>query len=404
MKKENSDITDLFRIRLTHTEMEPRPDFWNALQADLPQTGILNTSSRPYWWRITAAVAAVLMMGGTLLTFLCLSSKPEVQQAATQLAAQTPSFQQSAVPVAAEKAIQPAIQSEASAEMGASPVAVRQQPARIASNTSSRGNASRRGNASVSDVIPASHTSSAYPSDNHTDNGETVTVSVSVTITQRVTGGGQPVSTAADKNESVETVTTHDYSAPAPHNWALKVGVGTSLLDNKVDKYGMSGKYNIPLTASVSVERRLNKIFSLEAGVQYSYSQSDLVRVSKSAYPLYDNNGQQYSNEVRTSSSDYSSDRHVLSVPLKVNAVLASGQKTDLYATAGGSVDLYLSDNASAQYSVAAGLGVRYRMDDRWGLFAEATVSHQFPNDRVVNLQTMRPTNLNLLCGIRMTY
>lgn len=44
-------------------------------------------------------------------------------------------------------------------------------------------------------------------------------------------------------------------------------------------------------------------------------------------------------------------------------------------------------------------------MNDRFALFAEPSVSHHFDTDsQTRTLRTERPTNLNLLCGVRMTY
>lgn len=57
------------------------------------------------------------------------------------------------------------------------------------------------------------------------------------------------------------------------------------------------------------------------------------------------------------------------------------------------------------QLSVAAGVGVRYKLSDRFALFAEPLVSHHFDTEsETKTLRTERATNLNLLCGVRMTY
>ena len=65
----------------------------------------------------------------------------------------------------------------------------------------------------------------------------------------------------------------------------------------------------------------------------------------------------------------------------------------------------YYSLALACELSVAAGVGVRYRLNDRFALFAEPSVSHHFGTDSETGtLRTERPTNLNLLCGVRMTY
>ena len=154
--------------------------------------------------------------------------------------------------------------------------------------------------------------------------------------------------------------------------WAFKAGIGTAL---------PKGDFGMPFTAGVSAERRLNKHFSLEAGLQYNRLDGDHTI-------------------------------HTLAVPVKLNAVLASNSKVDFYATLGGAAEKCIAgaeDNGFGaepiQLSIAAGLGVRYKLNDRIALFAEPTVSHHFDTDsQTKTLRTERPTNLNLLCGVRMTY
>ena len=228
------------------------------------------------------------------------------------------------------------------------------------------------------------------------DDEETVSVTVSITISQRVygnqhQGNGMYGQTASSRNENNHRVTATD---PAVTNselgsdsdkalpitnaggcakkWAFKAGIGTAL---------PKGDFGIPFTAGFSAERHLNKHFSLEAGLQYNRLDGDHAI-------------------------------HTLAVPVKLNAVLASNSKVDFYATLGGAAEKCIAgavDNGfgaePVQLSVAAGLGVRYKLNDRIALFAEPTVSHHFDTDsQTKTLRTERPTNLNLLCGVRMTY
>lgn len=138
----------------------------------------------------------------------------------------------------------------------------------------------------------------------------------------------------------------------------------------------------MPLTAELNVERRLNDRFSLEAGVQYNRLEGDHATL------------------------------HTLGIPVRLNMMLASSSKVDFYALAGGMAEKCIAgapDNGFSaepvQLSVAAGLGVRYKMNDRVALFAEPSVSHHFDTDsQSKTLRTERPTNLNLLCGVRVTY
>ena len=103
---------------------------------------------------------------------------------------------------------------------------------------------------------------------------------------------------------------------------------------------------------------------------------------------------------------------HTLSVPLKFNLTLLQAGKLDLYVSAGGAAEKCVAgapDNSfkaePVRLSAMAGLGVRYKLNDRIALFAEPSVSHSFDTDSPLQtLRTERPTNLNLLCGVRMIY
>lgn len=239
--------------------------------------------------------------------------------------------------------------------------------------------------------IPAGLTAQA-------DEDESVSVHVSIRITQRVygnqqqpgngyysngtpAGNGNYHSNPGHKDADIDRMLPSSEEEPAksvavspskPRNWALKAGIGTSL---------PKGNFHMPFTAGVSVERCLNKHFSLEAGLQYNCLDGD--------HTL-----------------------HKLGIPVRLNMMLASTPKVDFYAMVGGAAEKCIAgapDNGfgaePVQLSVAAGVGVRYKMNNRFALFAEPSVSHHFDTDsQTRTLRTERPTNLNLLCGVRMTY
>lgn len=226
------------------------------------------------------------------------------------------------------------------------------------------------------------------------DENESVSVRLSITIRQRVqTGGGyfnnntvshngnpyQNTTTQGNSDSDIfPSVSAEEEPEDAllkyqkSRKWALKAALGTSL---------PKGDYNMPLTAGVTVERSLNNWLALETGVQYNRLHAD-----------------------RT--------LHTLGIPVKLNMTLASISKVDLYATIGGTAEKCIAgardngfDAEPVQLSVAAGIGVRYKLNDRFALFAEPSVSHHFDTDSDTRtLRTERPVNLNLLCGLRMTY
>ena len=379
--KGNDEITGLFRNRLSGAEMTVRDGFWEELKSDLSrvETDATNTSAAvafgqkqkrsvltPRFYRVAAAASVVLVLGAASAAFWYFSPKDEIQEAFTKVATLTPEGNLNG-DVVQEKF--PSIHE---------PKPTAQTPGH-------------------KHLAPASSGTILVANG---DDEETVSVTVSITISQRVYGNhhqgngmyGQTAS-ASSRNENNHRATTTDPTATnsntefgsdsdkvlpvtnaggSAKKWAFKAGIGTSL---------PKGDFGMPFTAGVSAERRLSKHFSLEAGLQYNRLDGDHTI-------------------------------HTLAVPVKLNAVLASNSKVDFYATLGGAAEKCISgarDNGfeaePVQLSVAAGLGVRYKLNDRIALFAEPTVSHHFDTDsQTKTLRTERPTNLNLLCGVRMTY
>ncbi|MEY8721369.1 outer membrane beta-barrel protein [Bacteroides stercorirosoris] len=387
--KGNDEITGLFRSRLAGAEMTVRDGFWEKLQGDLSKAGADATDASaavasgqaanlsgqkqksfiltPRFYRVAAAASVVLVLGAASAAFWYFSPKEEIQEAFTKVATLTP-------------------------------------------EGSLNGDAVQEKFPSIHDTNPTvqkpghkhpGQSSSTVALASSGEEDESVSVTVSITIRQRIYGNHQqggngmygqnastqngngyhvttdPVNTTPGTDSNAHSKRTDAALASTnvagkKQNWAFKAGIGTSL---------PKGDFGMPFTANFSAERRLNKHFSLEAGLQYNRLDGD--------HAL-----------------------HTLAVPVKLNAMLASNSKVDFYATLGGAAEKCIAgaeDNGFGaepiQLSIAAGLGVRYKLNDRIALFAEPTVSHHFDTDsQTKTLRTERPTNLNLLCGVRMTY
>lgn len=360
--KESDEITGLFRNRLADAQMTVHEGFWEELQADLsradkraapvipaataPTERSKTSVFSPGFYRVAAAASVVMLLGAASAAFWFFSPKEEIKEAFTQVATLTPDASLNGD--VAQETFPTLHQAEPA---GHNPV--------------------RRLSAGV---VPASMTTQAEEED------ETVSVRFSVTITQRGRVNGyqnagthtDAAHSSGDYGESDPRRTQPARSSSKSHKWALKAGIGTSL---------PKGDYHMPLTAGVTVERSLNNYLALEAGLQYNR--------------LHDGGT-----------------IHTLGIPVKLNVMLASTPKVDFYASVGGAAEKCIAGAANngfgaepIQLSVAAGVGVRYKLSDRFALFAEPSVSHHFDTDsRTRTLRTERPTNLNLLCGVRMTY
>lgn len=350
--KAKDELTDLFARRLTDARLTVREGFWEELHDSIeaPATGRRLSSTHLHRWMAAATVA--LLIGVASAAWWHFSPKEEIKDAFTQVAVSSP---------------QAVLQGDRVQETLPSPYsATPTHPAAV--NTLSCGS---------SLLQPASLTQE--------EEEEMVSVRVSITIQQRMYGNGRAENLPAKQTGSSEFLSSDETSAETSSasdvkpdkgkegRWSMKASLGSSL---------SKGDYDMPLTASLSLERRLTDRLSLETGVQYH-------RLSGAGETL-----------------------HALAVPVKLNVLLADGNKLDLYATAGAAAEKCIAgapDNDFSadpvRLSVSAGVGVRYRLNDRLALFAEPSLSHHFDTDSEArSLRTERPTNLNLLCGLRVTY
>ena len=356
--RDKSELTDLFKDRLTQTELEVRDGFWEALERDLAVPAPVGKKVYALPRRMTRwiAAASVLLGLGIVAAVWWKPAPQEGNEAVRRLASVEAQEPENVVPDAPSLPVRPLV-----------------EPGRSGGNYRT---------AWTNAVAQA-----------ESSDGDPVSVHVSITITQRQyghpqarrrtdnsmfhagggyygTGDGASWTASRGEEPSVEDCGT----LLKDSRWALKAGVGTSL---------PKGDFRAPLTAGLSVERRLNKRLSLEAGVQYTR--------------LAEDGGETL---------------HTLGIPVRLNVLLAGNDKVDFYALAGGAVEKCgagAPDNSfdaePVQCSVMGGLGVRYKMNDRLALFAEPTVSHHFDSDASTqSLRTERPTNLNLLCGLRMAF
>ena len=85
MKKENDEITDLFRTRLANAEMSVRDGFWEELSQDIPVA--CQHRRRLLFFRVAAAASVLLVLAASSATFLYFSPREEMEEAFTKIAA-----------------------------------------------------------------------------------------------------------------------------------------------------------------------------------------------------------------------------------------------------------------------------------------------------------------------------
>lgn len=352
MKRENDEITDLFRSRLGNAEMTVREGFWEELDRDVAVGS--RQRRRVLFFRMTAAASVLLVLAASSAAFWFFSPKEEMEEAFTKIAVSGVGnldgdrVEQSFSPTHAQPVLQKPVPGK---------------PALMAYQAEEEDD-------SVSVTVSLSFTFSATT----TNNG----------YTREGTGRGENLwnASSGDSNDTAYSVVDEPSAlaavSPKPekkHAWALKAAVGTALP-------AANGKYKMPVTAGLTVEKRLGKYWGIETGLVYS--------------------------NLRTVGQGL----HYLGIPVKLNMHLAESKKFDLYASIGGVADKCMVGapdnsfkNEPVQLAVIAGVGLNYKINDRVALFAEPGVSHHFDTDsRLETVRTKRPTNFNLICGLRMTY
>ena len=84
MKKENDEITDLFRTRLADAGMSVRDGFWEELSQEIPVA--CQHRRRILLFRVAAAASVLLVLAASSATFLYFSPKEEMEEAFTKIA------------------------------------------------------------------------------------------------------------------------------------------------------------------------------------------------------------------------------------------------------------------------------------------------------------------------------
>ncbi len=83
MKKENDEITDLFRTLLADAGMTVRDGFWEELSQDIPVA--CQHRRRLIFFRVAAAASVLLVLAASSATFWYLSPKEEMEEAFTKI-------------------------------------------------------------------------------------------------------------------------------------------------------------------------------------------------------------------------------------------------------------------------------------------------------------------------------
>ncbi len=357
MKKETDELTELFRHRLTDMEMPVNNGLWDTLNRDIAAAQL---RKRLLLRRIASSAAVLLLLLATSATIWVLSPNEEIGQAFAPFAAVDGDFFTNSEMAA------PVMQALAQETDGQG------TPASIKQNLGLPlfGDDATEGDeyADVQISVTFSLRETTYFSNRYSSRFN------KYSFWRAVLNSDLPYAQPDDDSSNLLATESAEQSSNRTSKWAMKVGAGISLPDNAFD--------GVPFTVGATVERRFNRYLGLETGLSYS-------RVPAVDKAL-----------------------HYLAVPIKANGYLYTNKHVQLYASAGGAIGKCVAgapDNSfrkePVQLSVQAGVGANVRLSDKVDIFVEPSVSHHFStNSQLASVRTSRPTNFNLLCGLRINY
>ena len=370
MKKENDELTNLFRTRLQDVEMPVREGFWEALQEDIP---VVISRRRQIIHRFSAAASVLLILAGASAAFWYFSPKEEIANAFTQVAVSTGT----------------------SGKMGAD-IVHGELPDFHASSTS---------------PVPVASKPSATVEEYEEEETFSVSISMSFSISsssntdaQNHTSGryngqaayagspgpeaGQPGLTNVDLRYYADGV--QDDVSPVENNKHRTWSAGAFASAGLLNAHAQSVKYKQPFSLGLTVRKELSDRWGIESGLVYSQLNSELTI----------NEG--------GSSTTQDQTLHYVGIPVKADLNLYKNKRVNLYAAAGGMVEKCVSGDVKPnelQLSLTAAVGVQYKLSDRLSLYAEPGLSYHFDDGGpVTTIRKEKPLNMNLLCGVRMTY
>jgi hypothetical protein len=163
--------------------------------------------------------------------------------------------------------------------------------------------------------------------------------------------------------------------------------------------------YSPPVSVGMIVRKNLNKTWSLESGLEYTY-----------LLTTFENNQMQR--------NDAKLHLHYIGVPLNLVARLWTNSNWEIYLSGGGMLEKgirsiyenyqYINNQTitttastnieGVQWSVNGAVGINYKIQRNLGIFFEPKISYFFDNNQPTSERTAYPVVIGLMAGIRFQF
>lgn len=175
---------------------------------------------------------------------------------------------------------------------------------------------------------------------------------------------------------------------------------GDTPLHEDAAEFKTSVRHHQPLRFGVSLRYDLGNRWSVESGLSYTRHKSDITN--------------QAGNELTTTEQRLS----YIGIPLNVGYRIWSNQRLNFYVSTGGMVEKMVKGSRSTQgtttesvsirplqFSLNGMAGAEFRIDKAFSLYMEPGVSYHFDNgSNVPTIYQDEPLNLNLNIGLRFSF
>ncbi len=344
MKKEQDDITQLFKNKLSQSGITVEDHFWEHLNEDFLAA---QTKKRILFYRVASSVAVFLVLAVTSAAFWMFTPQKEIEETINQLAYSN--------------------QSSLSDDFSFQSFKVEKKT--VTSSSFSGNNKCvpivHHPEDSVFISMSFQFSWSSYDSSNNHMSELNRHGNILLNHESKMTQF--ELDTVAVNDADIRTTDSQKY--------ALKV-IGGFSLPNKIPHH------QLPFSVGVNIERQMNRILSIETGIQYS----NISSIDKKL--------------------------HFIGIPIRLNASMIKTSKVNLYASAGIVVDKCIAGAPNnsfkaepIQVSIGGGVGLDYKIKEHLSAFIEPRIEHHFVSKSIIeNSRTTHPTSFNLLAGIRMSF
>lgn len=190
------------------------------------------------------------------------------------------------------------------------------------------------------------------------------------------------------------------------HRW--NVSSAGSPATTTVTQTSTNSTYSVPLSLGLKVRIGFAGKWSAGTGITWSMMERTFTGVYQEA-----SEGM----IINTFNSDIHNTLHYIGIPLNIYYDVVSGSRVNFYVFAGGTAEKLVSNkyrlagrndvNCSGsltknlQFSVAAGMGVQFKVNDFFGIYLDPSFRYFFDCGQPVSIRTQQPFSMSFEMGAR---